>query len=68
MVVYSDMEKLHSFESCEVITGIKVTTWRRWAAQRRIAVVRLGRRVKVRESDLQAMIDGNIVPALPRRR
>jgi len=61
------MEKLLSFADVENLTGIKVPTWRAWAAARKIAVVRLGRRVKVRESDLQKLIESGLVPAMPAR-
>lgn len=57
------MEKLYSFEEAQTLTGIKVPTWRAWAAQRKIAVVHLGRRVKLRESDLQKLIESNLIPA-----
>jgi len=61
------MEKLFSFEEIQQLTGIRVPTLRAWAARRVFPVVRLGRRVKVRESDLQRFIDERIVPALPER-
>ena len=61
------MEKLLSFADAEHITGIKQATWRAWAAGRKVPVVRLGRRVKLRESDLQKMIESSLVPALPER-
>jgi excisionase family DNA binding protein len=61
------MEKLHSFSDAENLTGIKVSTWRAWAAARKIPVVRLGRRIKLRESDLQKLIDSSLVPARPER-
>jgi len=61
------MEKLFSFDEIQRLTGIRVPTLRVWAARRMFPVVRLGRRVKVRESDLQRFIDERIVPALPER-
>lgn len=61
------MEKLLSFEEAQALTGIRVSTWRAWSAQRRIPIVRLGRRLKIREHDLQKLIDSNVVPALPER-
>lgn len=61
------MERLISFAEAEEITGIKQTTWRAWAARRRVPVVRLGRRVKLRESDLQKLIESNLIPAVPER-
>jgi excisionase family DNA binding protein len=61
------MDKMHSFDELEKQTGIKVQTWRKWAARRLFPVVRLGRRVKIRESDLQRFIDARVVPAAPER-
>ena len=61
------VEKLFSFEEAETLTGIKVSTWRAWTARSRVPVVRLGRRVKLRESDLQKLIDSNTIPAPPER-
>jgi predicted DNA-binding transcriptional regulator AlpA len=60
-------EKLLSFHELEDRTGIKVQTWRAWAAQRRFPVVHLGRRIKMRESDLQKFVAANTTPALPER-
>jgi excisionase family DNA binding protein len=59
------MEKLLSFEEAHALTGIRVPTWRAWAAKRKFPVVRLGRRVKIRESDLQKLSESSLVPALP---
>lgn len=61
------MEKLISFEEAQQLTGIKIATWRSWAAQRRIASVRLGRRIKLRVSDLEKFVDAGTIPALPER-
>ena len=61
------MERLFSFDEAAALTGIKVPTWRAWAARRKVPVVRLGRRIKIRESDLQKLIESNLVPALPGR-
>jgi excisionase family DNA binding protein len=59
------MEKLLSFSDAEILTGMKVPTWRAWTAARRTPVVRLGRQIKLRESDLQKLIESNVVPARP---
>jgi excisionase family DNA binding protein len=58
------MQKLYSLAEVAAITGIKEVTWRVWAAQRRVPIVRLGRRIKIRESDLERFISENFVPAL----
>jgi len=59
------MDKLLSFRELEELTGVKIPTWRLWTAQRRIPVVRLGRLVKVRESDVARFLDDGYVPARP---
>ncbi len=56
------MEKLLSFEQAAEITGIKIPTWRAWANARKFPIVRLGRRIKIRESDLQKLIENGIIP------
>jgi excisionase family DNA binding protein len=61
------MEKLLSFDEAAAITGIKVPTWRAWVARRKVPVVRLGRRLKLRESDLQKLIESSLIPAAPER-
>jgi excisionase family DNA binding protein len=61
------MDRLISFEQAQSLTGIKVSTWRAWAAIRKIPVVRLGRRIKLRESDLEKLVEASLVPARPDR-
>jgi len=58
-----NLEQLYSFEEAAALTGIKVPTWRAWAARRKIPVVRLGRRIKLRESDLKKLIESSLIPA-----
>jgi hypothetical protein len=40
--------------------GVSHHTWRLWARQRRFPVVRLGRRLLVRESDFAAFVEANL--------
>ena len=42
---------------------LKVSTIRAWTQKRRLPFVRLGRRVFIRRSDVQTMIQANLVPA-----
>jgi excisionase family DNA binding protein len=42
---------------------LKVSTIRRWIFNRRLPFVKLGRRVLLRSSDIEALIEQNIVPA-----
>jgi excisionase family DNA binding protein len=42
---------------------LKTATLRAWRQQRRIAVVKLGRKVFVRRADLENLIANSVVPA-----
>jgi hypothetical protein len=59
------LEKHYSLTELEILTGYKLATWRKWVLLRKIPVVRFGRRIKVRESDLKKLLDAHYVPALP---
>jgi excisionase family DNA binding protein len=47
--------------------GVATVTLRRWVSQRRIAVVRLGRAVRVDQGEIERLIERGTVPALPER-
>ena len=47
--------------------GLKPITVRLWAAQRKIGVCKLGRRLLIPESEIARLIERNIIPALPER-
>jgi excisionase family DNA binding protein len=47
--------------------GLKPVTIRMWAAARKIARVKLGRAVRIPESEIERLIERNISPALPTR-
>lgn len=61
------MDQLLSVETTAAQLGLKVVTVRAWIAQRKIATVRLGRRVLVPASEIARLIKHNTVPALPER-
>ena len=42
---------------------LQVSTMRAWVLQRRVPFVKLGGRVFLRRTDLQALIDASVVPA-----
>ena len=46
---------------------VSIHTLRAWTYQKRIPIVRLGRRVLVRRQDLEAFVSKNIVEARERR-
>lgn len=47
--------------------GMKVVTIRSWIAKRKIGFVRLGRSIRIPESEIARLISENTVPARERR-
>ncbi len=54
-------QKLLTVEETAEMLRLKASTVRSWILQRRIAYVKMGRRVFIREADAQAMIESSIV-------
>ena len=48
--------------------GLATVTIRTWMAQRRLRYVRLGRSVRIPDSEVRRIIDSGTVPSLERRR
>ncbi len=61
------IEKLLRVDEYADRTGMKVVTIRSWIAKRRIAFVRLGRSIRIPESELSRLISENTVPACEQR-
>lgn len=60
-----DSDRLLTVFEAEALTGRKASTWRRDILEKRIPVVRLGRRqVRIKLSDLQQMIRQGSSPAV----
>lgn len=57
------IEKLLRVDEYADRTGMKVVTIRSWIAKRRITFVRLGRSIRIPESELSRLISENTVPA-----
>ena len=57
--------KLLSLREVQKIVPVGLGTLRRYASQRRIPVVRIGRRVFVAESDLEKLVEARREPARP---
>lgn len=57
------MARLLTLAECAERTGTTVRWWRRAIFERRVAVVRLGRLVRIAEPDLEAFIASNTEPA-----
>jgi excisionase family DNA binding protein len=58
---------LLSIEAAAIRLGLKPVTVRQWAGARKIARVKLGRRVLIPESEIDRLIEASTIPALPER-
>lgn len=64
MSVQSDFtDQLLTLQEGASMLRLKVSTLRAWILHRKIAHVKLGGRVFLRKSDLEAMIAASVVPA-----
>ena len=62
------VEKLLTIEQAAELLGMRPVTIRMWAASRRIARVKLGRSVRIPESEIEErLIEHSLIPALPDR-
>jgi len=61
-----DGDRLLTVFEAEALTGRKASTWRRDILEKRIPVIRLGRRqVRIQLSVIQKMIRQGFTPAVP---
>ena len=56
--------ELLSLHACAELTGRKLSTWRKDVLLRKIPVVRIGRQIRVRRSDLEKLLARGFRPAL----
>jgi len=61
-------QKLLSIQQAAERLGLRPVTVRLWAARRKLAIVRLGRRRLIPQSEVERLIAENLVPALPEKR
>jgi excisionase family DNA binding protein len=59
--------KLLSLRECSERTGHRESTWRAWILHRKIPFYKVGRSVRVAESDLQRLIEQSRIPAREER-
>jgi excisionase family DNA binding protein len=59
--------KLLTLEQAAERLGMKVVTVRMWASRRKIARVKIGRSVRIPESEITKLIECSTIPALPER-
>ena len=57
--------KLFTVEDAFKRTKVKPRTWRAWILQRKIKVVRIGRTVRIPESEIRRLIAEGTTPATP---
>jgi excisionase family DNA binding protein len=63
-----DKQNLLTIPEAADYLGLKVSTLRAWTLRRRIPYVKLGlRAVRIRLSDLEALIQAGMVPARPEK-
>ena len=61
-------ERLLTLREAAARTGHKEATWRAWVLFRRVPYHKLGRSIRIAESDLVRMIEESRVPAREARR
>ena len=61
------MSKLLSIEESADRLGLRPVTVRMWASRRKIARVKLGRRVLIPESEIERVIAAALIPAAPEK-
>lgn len=59
-------DELMTIPETAALLRLQVSTIRAWVLQRRVTFVKLGGRVFLRRTDLQALIDASVVPAKAR--
>ena len=59
--------KLLTLEQAAERLGMKPVTLRMWANQRRITRCKLGRSVRIPETEIEKIIERGLIPALPGR-
>ena len=59
--------KLLTLHECSERTGHRESTWRAWVLQRRVPYYKVGRSVRIAESDLERIIEQARVPVQEKR-
>jgi excisionase family DNA binding protein len=62
-----DNQRLVSIQEAATRLGLRPVTIRQWAGARKIARVKLGRRVLIPVSEVERLIEASTIPALPER-
>lgn len=59
--------RLFRLSECAERSGHKISTWRAWILLRKVPYYKIGRSIRVAESDLMRLIDEGRVPARERQ-
>lgn len=59
--------KLLTVKEAAECTGFRVSTWRAWVLRRRVPFHRIGRSIRIAESDVLAMVENSRIPAREER-
>jgi excisionase family DNA binding protein len=62
-----DHETLVSLEEAARRLGMKTVTLRMWASRRKIARCKIGRAVRIPESEIERIIESSMIPAILER-
>ena len=60
--------KLLTLQECSERTGHQVSTWRSWVLNRKVPFYKMGRSVRVAETDLEKILEQARIPAREGRR
>ena len=60
-------QNLLTLEQASQRLGMKVVTLRMWASRRKIARCKIGRSVRIPESEIARIIESSLIPAAPER-
>jgi excisionase family DNA binding protein len=60
-------ENLLTLEQAAQRLGMKTITLRMWASRRKIARCKIGRSVRIPESEIARIVETSLIPALPER-
>jgi len=53
---------LLTLRECSELTGHKESTWRAWVLHRKVSFYKVGRSVRIAETDLERMIEQSRIP------
>jgi excisionase family DNA binding protein len=61
--IQQERSELLTIDECSRLIRLRPSTLREWLTRKRLSYVKLGRRVFIRRSDIDALISASVVPA-----